>query len=875
MQEVELLQATVDAIGEADNEIGGFRQTRVVTYTETGAATPASFLSLFNQLFSIGRDPVELSVGDWIRGAGSTRLFQITAINPSPGFWEVVVDQVNGPFPATGGGTFTGTVTWDGTTTVWTDQPEVIAIGDWISSPNPAILSWFEVIGKNGNYLTIANPNGFVIPIVVDVGTALYSSDPNVYLVVDELEVESVLNWPDSGFVAVGGILYAYAGKSLSPMKLTGLTHFDASTEIVGLYQTHRVGDVVTDVTRDFSGLELARNAILVDYADGEDLNALGRNYGVLRYPFLASDDVFRKIVKALAYNPRGTMFGLELALDALIGEGNYELYEDLVNHPCTVFVRLLGDAALEDRSTGKAILTGPEAVDPTSTTSVAITGTVITRGTVYSVRLKDHVHDGDFRTVKPSALQIEDVAGSPVQAWTYDGTGGSTEGTNVTQLAGLGVQFTHTGVSVSKYTAARRFIDRNTDWSVDCTLRIPASATLSNFTTRYRQLCVTVQDGEDDVGFGFRDSGAFVVGISLLSGFGAVGTGSAITKDAYVPLQLRKTGGYDGLVELLSYGKVIASAPRSAFTSSTSARSIEFGIDHNLAPSTVQGIFTQLSFSVRPRSKDYWNLYHAAATLGVPDTIQIATSEFLAGDVDKRIEILGSGITNAYGGNNNGKFEVSVFTDVNNIEVQGVEQEDAAATVGSTEPLRIIVDSRKQQFVFPDDLGKEIVLLDSAQGNNGSYVIEKLLDPDDPTIDLEADYATRLRTVTNICEIVLPAPGFEFVAETAINFRLDPVFVAEGSMSFVLSDAGSESGGTLTLREALPSASDIVEVWYNEVLSALVLLDFSIKNEIVQLLPDILWQYYPFYLSDPLGFVRAYLDDITAAGVIPEYFVE
>ena len=93
--------------------------------------------------------------------------------------------------------------------------------------------------------------------------------------------------------------------------------------------------------------------------------------------------------------------------------------------------------------------------------------------------------------------------------------------------------------------------------------------------------------------------------------------------------------------------------------------------------------------------------------------------------------------------------------------------------------------------------------------------------------------------------------------------------------MDFTLSSAASESGGTITLRTPLPTVDFLCDVWYSEVLSALVLLDFSIENAIVQFLPEVLWQYYPFYLSDPLGFIRAYLDDITAAGVIPEYSLE
>lgn len=873
MEEVDLLQATIDVIGEADNEIGGFRQTRVASFTEAAEAAPDSFEWSGGNLVSYGRNPTEMSGLPWIRLDSDGRLFEVTAVVAlGGGDYQVQVDLAGATAPVTSKSSVPGAVTFVGLQVLLVN-PQYVPVGGWIRATGDD--NWYEVVAKSGSVVTIVNPHGFIVPSGLN--TIDYSPNPVVSVIIDQIEVESVLNWPDSGFVAIDGVLYHYTSKTLAPMVLEGITYFDANQEILGLAGDHSEGAIVTDVTREFSGLEQTRNAMLVDYANGEDLNAQGRNLGVLRYPFLESDDVFREIIKALAYNPRGTMFGLELALDAMVGRGNYELYEDLVNHPCTVFVRLLGSAATTDRSEGKTFLTGPEPVDPTTTTSLDIGGTVVNRGTVYSVRLKDHIHDGDFRAAKPSGLQIEDIPGSPVQAWTYVGTGGSTEAANVTLLPGIGVQITHAIVaSWSYYTEARRFLNQTTDWSVDCVFHVPVSASLGNTTTRLRQLCVMVADGEHYVGWGCMEipGNPAACYIRMISGSSWLPTYGGIFKGNYNTIRLTKTGGADGIVGLWINGDLVGYEKRSAFTGVTSNRTIDFGVLDSGAPTTVAGVWSQLSFNIHTKNFDFWNLYHDAATLGAPNDIQIATSEFLSGDVGKRIETTGSGATNSYGGNNNGKFEVSAFTDVNNIEVQGVTQEAAASMIGSSDPLRIVVDERKQQFVFPDDLGKEIVLLDSAQGNNGTYVIEKLFHPNGVD-DLAADFDTPLRTVTNICEVEEPAPSFEFVAETGVSFRLDPVFVSEGSMSFVMSAAGSESGGTLTLREALPSADDIVDVWYNEVLSALILLDLNVKNEIVQLLPEILWQYYPFYLSDPFGFVATYLDDLTAAGVIPEYSVE
>jgi hypothetical protein len=875
MEEVELLQATVDAVGEADSEIGGLRQTRVRIFTESSEQLPPTFV-WFGALIVSSRDPVEVAVGDWIRCDSDGRFFEVTVnVALGGGLYKIEIDLRGETAPVILSYEPTATVTWNGTTTVVTDQPDEFPVGSWITASSaPTLVSWFEIVAKNGNNLTITNPFSLTIPTVVEVNDTNVSPDPNFSLAVEELEVESVLNWPDAGSIALDGVLYQYTSKTLAPMVLKGLSYFDGGRDIVGLQQNHSVGAVVTDVTRDYNALELTRNAMLVDYANGEDLNVVGRNYGVLRYPFLQSDDVFREIVKALAYNPRGTMFGLELALDALVGDGNYELYEDLINHPCTVFVRLLGDASSVDRSEGKAYLTGPEVVDPTSTTSLPITGTVVTRGVVYSVRLKDHVHDGDFRNVKPSGLNIEDIPGSPVQAWTYGGNLGATEAANVILTAGLGIRMTHTAGGYSRYHGDRRLEGRYSDWSLDCVMSIPITATLLTNTAATQQWAAQVIDGSHFVCWGcYQDSGdASKYWLRLTSAGTLLGTGIQLSKDVDYAIQLRKRGGFDGVVQLLVDGRLVDTEARSEFTVADTLRRIRFGIHVPSAPTSIAGDMRQFSFNIHTPSFDYWGLHEDNASAGVPNDIQITTSEFQSGDIGKRIEVRGSTVSNPQGGSNNGRFEVLAFTDANNIEVQGVVEEDSAS-VETLNPLRITVNPRKQQFVFPDDLGKEIVLLDSVQGNNGTYVIEKLRDPD-TLVDL-ASWATPLRTVTNVCEIVEPVPGFEFVSETAINYRLDPVFVVESGLTIILSDAGSESGGTVTLREALPSADDIVDVFYNEVLSALVLLDFSIKNEIVQELPSILWQYYPFYVTDPLGFVRAYLDDITAAGVIPEFFVE
>ena len=87
--------------------------------------------------------------------------------------------------------------------------------------------------------------------------------------------------------------------------------------------------------------------------------------------------------------------------------------------------------------------------------------------------------------------------------------------------------------------------------------------------------------------------------------------------------------------------------------------------------------------------------------------------------------------------------------------------------------------------------------------------------------------------------------------------------------------DTGTEAAGVLTLRQALPTLSGgvtrILEIAYTDVLSAQLLLDASVVAAVVSAGPPVTLDKYGFYLSDPLGVVRRYLDIITAAGVIPD----
>lgn len=108
-----------------------------------------------------------------------------------------------------------------------------------------------------------------------------------------EFQVESTYGFPSSGRIAINGEVVPYTSRT--PTLLQGLTRDDA------IRVTYPRGDVLALWTRDVSTLDLARRAMLVEYAEGDFLDVVGQNYGVPRY-LDAADTLYRRIIKALAY---------------------------------------------------------------------------------------------------------------------------------------------------------------------------------------------------------------------------------------------------------------------------------------------------------------------------------------------------------------------------------------------------------------------------------------------------------------------------------------------------------------------------------------------------------------------------------------------
>lgn len=162
------------------------------------------------------------------------------------------------------------------------------------------------------------------------------------------LAVDGTHRWPSSGRIAVDGHIATYTGKT--DTTLTGLVE-DGAT---GLAVAVRTGAPVLDIGRSRTQLDDLRRSFLVAYAVGDQLDMLARNYGLAR-PRGVDDDTWRALLQVLIYLDAQTIRGCTKVLDALLGVGNYELYEDLIGDILVVHVVVA--AVASNDPAGKAYL--------------------------------------------------------------------------------------------------------------------------------------------------------------------------------------------------------------------------------------------------------------------------------------------------------------------------------------------------------------------------------------------------------------------------------------------------------------------------------------------------------------------------------------
>lgn len=671
--------------------------------------------------------------------------------------------------------------------------------------------------------------------------------------------VQSTLNWDTLGKVSIDGIVYYYT--NITSTTINGLYYINEGIIAFGLAKLHKEDSEVINLNSNLNALQLVRNCLLIDYAEGPYLDAIGRKYGLPRKPLYGDDSLYRELIKAIVFSPRGTVYGIELALNALLGYGNYEIYEDLIRHHNEVFIKVADDYFLNDNPYGETYLSESLfGITSGSSNTIVLPYEPLK---VSSVKLKDLGETFDFRNDIPSAVSYEYFEGNGLDsAFTYSG---SISEANIIEN-GYYTNF-NLGSSGTLYydmlaSQGARIIN-SSDVELNFVIRIPSSAVLGSGLLK--QTSFAIYDGSKVINFGIDSD--YKVGFFNTELGGFISNTYTLSTNTFYNIRIIKYG--TKALELYINGGLVDRILYGLFSVNSFLHKLSFGM---LGTPLVGNSFDikQLGINIK-NYKDYWSSQYN--NIGYVNTLSptqfniTGTYSFVNDDIGKCFEVLTSSVVNPYGGNNNVKGRIKNVLSTLSILLEPIQYDKGIIGIDGNNNVFKLGDIT-QKFVYPDDLGKNIEIMNSNLGNNGTYTIIDLLVEGvletDGIIKSLGSYNGKNKEYTNTAIL-----SSTLTPEEDLQYIILVSFITEANMDFVQSESGDMSGNTLTLRSPLWSNNLVMEIGISNVLSAQLLQDENVHNSIISTSP-LLYQYYPFYLSDVFGDLEGFLEDLTIAGVIP-----
>jgi hypothetical protein len=597
----------------------------------------------------------------------------------------------------------------------------------------------------------------------------------------------------------------------------------------------HRAMTEVIEGSRSYSGLDLLRRSLLVDLAVEEELDRIARRFGMKRPRSLVDDEIWRQVIMVRAYLAASPVYSLELLLAALFPEGGWGVDEDLTledldgrpRHANEVFLTI-PDLAPGSEYRGRTFLSGPETVTSTSTTTATIGETPIT---VVSVRLAPIELELDM-DVLPSA---------DTPAWTYQAETVGTEGTffsvvsdgdEWTPAAGKTTSYhlkhvaDNPGNNSGRYYRTIAELDtlpRYQRWEVSGFWRRNALTTTNGWPWHLRvrdgEISALLEWDEDDI----RLNGS------------VIGSGSLTGSTAWHHFRMIRNGA--DVYAYLDHDLLII-IPVSSFGADSNT-DVSFGHLSQAASQDWEVWWDNIKFRTFGQ-RDYWNLARDDGSLSTgSDILTSAAALFISADTGKHVFLDASNEVNW------GLWEAT-WTSATQLTLSGISHSETG---------RVYTDDSGDHWVEsldPDfnkmDIGKDIII-------SGS----DLSPPQDRTVTITDYVNEHLVQVSN--------PGADFIDEDELDWEFDTDFTTESSIPWELVAVGTNVTTALTFRETLPNHPTDLDIQYTDVLSAELL-----RNEFVQNLgtaPDL---YYPFYLLDVDEGIRSLIELCTAAGVIPRF---
>ena len=570
-------------------------------------------------------------------------------------------------------------------------------------------------------------------------------------------------------------------------------------------------GALVLDVGGGWSGTDRLRRELQVPTASDEGLTRLGRLRGLDRPRGLGAEQ-WRRVLQCLPAGPKGTIFMLELLLQALYPQGGWRVRTSAVRFPCRIY---LDTPELEPGTEyeGRAYLPARQTVTSAAFVDVAL---AVEPRTVESVRCADLALALDMDAL-PSAAPVP---------WTYVAEGGGVEGAVFSIVSGALVHDMTGGILAGgRYQYLPTWVGEA--WTLGIWWQAPSGV----ITAGGLPWKLTVRDGAKECTVGWSDTTIAICTADEVSTWASV----AITWTAGQWYRV-VLGRADDEVYVEVGGQRVLSFSYSG-VGAWGALELAFGYFDcgNLQDWLVR--WDTLRFRTSAR-RNYWNCERTDGVMANPDSLTSAAAPFLAADVMVA--------THADLPENRGTW-LCTFIAPGAVTLAGIPRAGAAVSGQTGVGDGAIIELDDPLFRDFDDT-KQIGISGSLVGNNGVFPVEAILSP------------TQAR--------VTYAGGF--VTESNLTWEFVPDFTAEVGVRFEIVGTGVYLGPMLTLRDPLPAAATKVDVDYTTVPSGQTLRDESVANltEAVGV-PDL---YYPLYLVDVLYATKVLVDEARPAGYLPRY---
>ena len=658
------------------------------------------------------------------------------------------------------------------------------------------------------------------------------------------LTLERAAGLAGAGKVRLDGIVYSYTG--ISGSQLTGVYATSGGKKVAGVQAVHLVGAQVADASGTTSWLDQVGNSYFVATAVGDDLVQLGRDAGVPQSPAVGTDDQLRAIIEALAYSPRGTIYGLTTALNALLGAGTYTLTEDPFGAPCRVSVNVPYNQTSAMTAPGHAYMTTMTALAPTAGSFVLpafATG-------VGRIRLRDENSAFSCRSgILTSQLDADGVA-----LWQYS------YGNVVSQSVG------------ADNSQATAFVGCNGQIQNLRTPRIlpTTSGTFSAFIQIINGAALNATNG---MGCGLRiiQSQSYIAGLTG-SAAGAVlalrnannGTalGATVTLTDGVWYQVTLSFTPAGVTLLLNNASISYVAAPTVSTN-LYAGALYIGqvgpvVTHQSSAPVLR--VRQVELFCRTGT-DYGCGF---ASVTQTDGQRLTSPSYVMGaeSIGRQVWVQNSAALNPQGGTNNGAYTVTAAATGNVITLTGPTVAGCSLLVLPS--LAKLALPAGTTLWWPQDLGKQIVIASSSQGNAGTYVISDMYD--DQTGSALSSMLTKLPQRSRTVRL----SQVPTASETGLTVRLQPAFVADSAMT-MQTDSGtlvtSDSTQVRVTPRKLPASDVTYDITYGGCSSA-SLMGSPANRVTVQAGPPVTASQYALYLSSPFSILDGYAQDLTAAGV-------